>query len=396
MNFTNITDFLDRITSPDTARGRVYSCSRIPGCELIINFGGREVYHEVFGFADIEEARPLRRGALYNLYSVSKVLTVVTALTLVERGELLMSDPVSHYIPAFASMKVKRPDGSLADAEKPVLAGDLFAMTSGIDYNITSPSVLKLLEGNPNPTALEAACAVAGEPLAFEPGSRWMYGLSLDVLGGLTEAVTGMSFGDYMKKVLLDPAGMNETYFDIPESRIKDRPSLYRCDDSAGAGRGILNKIDIDTNEYRIAMSAQSGGAGLHSTADDQIILARILTDMGKAPNGARILSPETVRLMRENRLCGILADDFTAFNPILFTGYGYGCGVRTLLNRTAAGSLSSVGEFGWAGTGGCYLLADPEAGLSVFYAQQLLNSQEPYVHPRLRNMIYASLSLTK
>ena len=147
MNFTNITDFLDRITSPDTARGRVYSCSRIPGCELIINFGGREVYHEVFGFADIEEARPLRRGALYNLYSVSKVLTVVTALTLVERGELLMSDPVSHYIPAFASMKVKRPDGSLADAEKPVLAGDLFAMTSGIDYNITSPSVLKLLEG---------------------------------------------------------------------------------------------------------------------------------------------------------------------------------------------------------------------------------------------------------
>lgn len=380
MNFDRLTRFLNGL--PEW---------RIPGVDMMVAVNGETVYRHQAGWRDREKQLPVKGDELYWIYSASKVITCAAALTLYEQGKYLMDDPVGEYLPAYKNLTVKRvrPDGQtvIEPARSPMTIRQLFTMTSGLNYDLTTPEILSVVEktGGKAPT-VEIANAFVQRPLMFEPGSHFLYSLSHDVLAAVVEVIAGMPFRDYVKKAIFDPCGMNESAYHLtPETQAR-MAQQYRFDDASCSSEPIG-----PVNQYIFGDEYDSGGAGMVTSVEDYMRFARMMTRMGVADNGERILSPGTINLMRTDHLTPAQKADF---DWPQFAGYGYGLGVRTMVDRTRSGSNGPVGEFGWGGAAGAYTIIDPENGVSAFYVQHMLNSQEPYVHPRLRNLVYACLEL--
>ncbi|MBR6728726.1 MAG: beta-lactamase family protein, partial [Clostridia bacterium] len=322
--------------------------------------------------------------ALYNLYSATKPVTCVAALILYEKGEFLLTDPLYAYIPEFKTMYVKGKD-ALKKAEKDILIRDLFTMCAGFNHDIRVPAIMntKKETGQRCPT-LSVVRALAKEPLDFEPGTRWQYSLCHDVLGGLVEAVSGKTLEDFCKEHIFEPLSMQNTSYLLDADKEKRLAPLYMFNEEKQAPERISSH-----NVFRFGSEYQSGGAGLVSGTEDYIKFAECLASGGKTPEGEQIISARTIDLMRTNHLSGELLKTFDW--PHL-AGYGYGLGVRTMVDVCKSGSNGPVGEFGWGGAAGAYVQIDPENELAVYYAQHMLESKEAYIHPRLRNVIYACL----
>lgn len=378
MDFTRLTQFLDRVP----ALG-------IPGLDCVVQIGYDTVYRHHCGYADREAKTPVSGDELFYLYSCSKVVTSVAALQLYESGAFLLTDPLYDYIPEFRDMTVRtvRSNGEviLSKAQNSITIGDLFSMTAGLDYDLTVPMLQKVREktGGKAPT-LEVVKALAGQPLQFEPGTHWRYSLCHDVLGGLIQVITGKTFGAYLRENIFDPLEMPNTGFARPPEVLQKMMTLYRRDEETN----IVHRVTLD-NEFIFGTEYESGGAGLISCVQDYARFAAALANGGVGANGNRILSQNTIDLMRTNRLNATQQADF---DWIQFKGYGYGLGVRTMVDKAVGGSPGPLGEFGWAGAAGAYVLVDPENQLSMFYTQHMRKSLEPYVHPRLRNILYACL----
>ena len=379
MNFESLKEFLD-VCLPSLS---------IPGSDTVIYKDHEEVFRYQSGFDSLAERTPVRPDALYHMYSVTKVSTCVAATQLIERGEILVTDPISAYFPEFRHMgvKVKREDGrtEVVDAKNPILIKHLLTMTAGMDYNLSRPAINRVRAATAGrcPT-LDIVRALAEEPLCFEPGTDYGYSLCLDVIGGLVELVSGKPLGDYMKDNIFDPLGMCDTTFRYPttESGIARMATQYKYE----GGKAV--EIPKDSNPFVFGGEYDSGGAGLISSVDDQILLADALTNMGMGKSGNRILSSYGVNLMRTNNLHGRAHD---TYNTKHLTGYGYGYGVRTNLYPEQAGNLMPVGEFGWDGAKLSYLSACPENGVAIFHAEHM-GSLHATVIPRLRNIIYHCL----
>jgi len=354
----------------------------IPSSDCLVYYRHQPVYRRSAGYMDLEKNRPIRQDAMYYLYSCSKVITCAAALQLFEQGKFLMTDPVSEYLPEFRSMNViHQSDGQtgLKPAEKVMEIRHLFSHTSGLSYDVNTGFIKKAAAENPELSTRDFVKAIAQSPLLFEPGTHWSYSLSHDVLGALIEAISGKRFSDYVKENIFDPLGMNDSLFRMDPARSERMPVHTRFDDRAGKAltSPLLDLITISPN-------IESGGASVISTTEDYMRFAESLCGGGK-----QILSRKTIDLMRTNCLDGnALAD----FNWIQMHGYGYGFGVRTMISRAAGGSLSSVGEFGWGGAAGAYVAIDPDAEVTIVYTQHMLNNKEPYVHPRIRNIVYSCI----
>lgn len=378
MDFTSLSRFIDRITA-----------WRIPWAEVLVMHRNELVFHYRNGYADLERQTPISDRQIINIYSMTKIITCTAALQLLERGAILLSDPISAYLPEFAEMTVRKtmPDGSVVEerAEKPITVRDLFAMTAGFSYDIGAPSIREAVQRTDGklPTR-ELARAIAKVPLEFEPGTRWNYSMCHDVLAALVEVVDGRRFSSYVRDEITGPLGMRDTAFDLTGEQHQRLVPQYKYDDKLGKA------VREDGNGFRIGTELESGGAGLFSTVDDYVLFLNALTNKGTSPDGVRILSQASVDLMRADQLTESTRGDF---NWEHMAGYGYGLGVRTHISKAGSGSLSGLGEFGWAGAAGCLAVMDPESELTIMYAQHLLNSQEPYVHPRLRNIVYACLA---
>lgn len=217
----------------------------------------------------------------------------------------------------------------------------------------------------------------------FEPGTRWNYSFCHDVLAALVEVVDGRRFSTYIKDEITGPLGLKDTGFDLSSEQESRLAPQYEYDKELG------KPIRKDENIARFGSEYESGGAGLFSTVNDYAMFLNTLTNLGTSSNNIRILSPASVELMRTDHLTESTRGDFSWEQ---MAGYGFGLGVRTHISATKSGSLSSIGEFGWSGAAGCLAIIDPISQLTVMYGQQLLNSQEPIVHPRLRNIIYSCL----
>ncbi|TLS50734.1 beta-lactamase family protein [Paenibacillus antri] len=377
MDFTPLSRFIDHITS-----------WRIPWAEVLVIHRNETVFRYRNGCADLEEKTPIDDRRIINLYSLTKIMTCAAGLQLVEKGAVLLQDPLSAYLPEYAEMTVKKtlPDGTVAleKAERPIAVRDLFAMTAGFSYDLGAPSirdVVRRTEGKV-PTR-EFAAALAKEPLLFEPGTRWNYSLCHDVLAALVEVVDGRTFGAYVREQITEPLGMRDTGFDLSGEQLSRLAPQYEYNDALG------KPVRKDGNGFRIGTSFESGGAGLLSTVSDYALFLNALTNLGTSPDGVRILSPVSVELMRTDHLIEEMRGDFSW---VQLAGYGYGLGVRTHISKAESGSLSPHGEFGWSGAAGCLAIIDPASRLTVMYAQHLLNNQEPYVHPRLKNIVYGCL----
>ena len=380
MNFQPLKDFMDNYIP----------MLGVPGTDIVIYKDHEEIFRYQSGFDSITEGTPVRPDALYYMYSCTKVATCVAATQLIERGEILASDPVYAYLPEYADIKVRhvRPDGrvEIKSAKNVLKIEHLLTMTAGLDYNLQRPGILRAIErtGGRAPT-LDIVRALAEDPFDFEPGTKYQYSLCLDVIGGLVELVSGMSLGDYFKENIFEPLGMDETSFNLTEDRLARLATQYQFN----ALTGEREELPKTYNPFVFGTEYHSGGAGLISSVKDQILLADALANDGVGKNGNRILSKAGVELMSANHLSPSCLEDFRNIGQV--KGYGYGYGVRTNMDPAYGGNLSPVGEFGWDGARGSYLSCDPKNRVAFFYAEHM-GGLHPVILPRLRNVVYSCL----
>ncbi len=367
MNFQKLKDTLDSFLEVD-----------IPGFDCIIYKNHEEIFRHMGGYSDRENKIKINGNETYYLYSCTKPVVCTAALTLFEKGKFLLSDPLHAYIPEFETMYLR----SGEKAKNPILIRDLFSMMAGFNYDLNSPSIIEAKAKNKNASTMDIVKAIAKEPLDFEPGTKFQYSLCHDVLGALIEVVSGKTLGEYINETILDPVGMKKTSFGITDKNKDTLAVLYRAID----GKVVLSE---QKNDFLITPNYESGGAGLVSCVEDYILFADAMANGGVAKCGNKIISQRTIDLMRQNRLS---EDMYKFFAQGQNSGYGYGLGVRTLINKKDAGTTAPCGEFGWDGAAASYVSILPEENLAVFYAEHVLGGFHAYVHPRLRNVLYACL----
>ena len=379
MKFDRLKDFLDYYLP----------MLGVPGSDTVIYKDHEEIFRHTSGYDNLKYRTPMRQDAIHHVYSCTKIATCVAALQLIERGEILINDPVHVYFPEYKNMQVARKgaDGKLKleKAKNPIMIRHLFSMTSGIDYNIRRASIDKVKnETDGRCPTLDLVRALASDPLVCEPGERYCYGLSHDVLGGIVELISGMKLGDYMKKNIFDPLGMKDTTFEIGQHNYERIASQYEYDAIGRCAREVLK----DSNVMRFGSDYQSGGAGLISTVDDFILLTDALANGGVGKNGVRILSRAAVDLLKSPALT---PEQSKSFEASLNVGYDYGLGVRVMRDPAMAGSLMPKGAFGWDGKKMCLSVSDPENKIAIFHAEEI-DGMNAILIPRLMNVIYSCL----
>lgn len=361
-----------------------------PMFDCTVHVACREVYRRQGGYIDREKQRRHIPNTRYFLYSASKPVTCAAALTLLERGRFGLADPLDAYLPEFADVSVaeKHPDGTVTTRapRTRITVRDLFTMSAGLNYNLGAPAIREAVaaSGGRAPTR-EIVRAIAREPLSFDPGTRWQYSLCHDVLAALVEEVSGMRFSEYVRSAVFEPLGMEHSAYHLTEDILPDMAAQYRYNDKTHTAERVTLQ-----NGYILGTEYESGGAGMISTAEDYIRFADAMANGGAGANGARILSPAAIDLMRAPALTAAQAE---SYNWSQLRGYNYGLGVRTLTDVSAAGSLAPAGEFGWGGAAGALTFFSPETRTAVYYAQHTLCPAEEKVLPQLRNVIFACLA---
>ena len=361
MDFKRVTDYMGSLGALGVA-----------GADLGVYVKGREAYRSQVGYADIEARKPITKDTLFAIWSMTKVVTCVAALRLLEEGRFTLADPICDYMPEFREMSLKDGAGETVPCKRPIRVVDLFTMSSGFSYEVGAD-----LSGCDDLT--EFAAAMSGEALLFEPGTRWMYGFSHDLLGALIERISGRKVSDYFRDEVFAPLGMEDTCFlqHLPAEKAVRLANVYEFDAETRTHAKISHKN----------WNFENCGGGLVSSVDDYARFAMALCNQGTALNGYRVLGRSTVDLMRTNHLCDARMKDYW------LPGYGYGLGVRTHLDGALSGMNASVGEYGWAGYLGTYFAVDPAIGLTYVYAQQLSPSMENVIAPRLKNVIYGCVT---
>ncbi|MEA4889308.1 MAG: serine hydrolase domain-containing protein [Clostridiaceae bacterium] len=378
---------------------RYVQLGSIAGASLQVTQHGETILATQVGYADRERQKIMTSDTIFRIFSMTKPLTVVCFLLLCEQGLVHVNDPVSAYLPGFRDTKVWVPQGqqwTAEPAERELTLHHLLTMTSGIPYphdpSPASQSITALLKK-------AAAAAAAGQvidlpalanhvgaiPLNFQPGSHWLYGLSLDIIGAVIEVVSGKKLSCFMQEQLLDPLGMKETGFQIKPESMERLAGLYAEKEGVLIGDA---PNDLTPGDPCQPPMIEYGGAGLFSTRSDYTRFARMLLGGGTL-EGCRILSSKSVDLMRSNHLGQVQIADY---NWDTLKGYGYGLGVRCLLDPIPAGTMVKPGEFGWDGAAGTWFSVDPNEDMTIVYMVQRFPANHIRFIPRLQATIYAAL----
>lgn len=370
MDFSKLTAYLDSLPLVG-----------VPGCDLAVYRGHECLYRHVAGHRDVSGAEPMRGDEMYNLYSCTKVFTTCAAMQLIERGKLSLDDRVSDYLPAYASLAVKDGD-TVRPAKRAMTIRHLMSMQSGLDYEMETPAIgeaLKATDGRA--TTRELVDTKARDPLSFEPGTNFLYSLSHDVLAAVIEVAGGMRFSDYLAVNIFAPLGLEDIGF-TPKD---DGRMAAQFEYSDAVKKPV--PLSAEANNYRLTPNYESGGAGLIAGVADCIAFADAIACGGIGAGGARILSPEMIQLWSANQLGPKSRASFDEWRRL---GYSYGLGVRTRVS-TLLGGRGQVGEFGWDGAAGAWMMIDPVNQLSAFFAMHVRNFGYCYdvIHPNLRNLIY-------
>ncbi len=390
MDFTPMKEYMDRLTS-----------WIIPGNSISVCLNGKEVFNYNSGFSNIEKETLMQGSELFNIYSCSKLVTVTAALQLYEKGFFLLDDPLYDFIPQFHDMYIKVTNEKIEKAKKIITLRNLFTMTSGLSYNTGTKAFKNAREiTNGKMNTLDVVKCLAKDYLSFEPGEFWQYGLSHDVLAAVVEIVSGKKFSDYVRENIFEPLGMNNSYYHNKEveSLMAEQYRYINSDEKnivqlqSRTEKNEVGKIINVGKDVSLIFGPEydSGGAGITTTISDYSKFAATLSNWGKSISGEKILSKGTVELMRLNQLND---KQLKNYNWKQLKGYGYGLGVRTLTDKAMSGTTGKSYEFGWGGAAGATVLVDADVGLSMFYAHHMLNPQEEFYQPRLRNVLYSCIS---
>ncbi len=351
----------------------------ICGCGISVARDGEILFRKDYGFDDGALTRPTSSRTVYPLYSMTKVVTSCAAMQLIERGLLGLDDPVAKWLPAYETVTVRTPDGP-KKAERVMTVRHLLAMQGGLDYDLNAPEIRRAIEAaGGNPDTRQIADALAARPLSFEPGTRFQYSLCHDVLAAVIEAAAERRFSEQVKREIFDPLGISGMVFhpaDLPASA--RLAALWICDPATGIPRRQEYPLGFIFSERY-----ESGGAGLFGSCDEYMKLASALSC-------EKLLKPETIALWHTDQMNSpaCRAD----FQLIEKKGYSYGLGVRT---NVTPGQRHPLGEFGWDGAAGSYVLIDTANRLAIVYTQNILNCRFAYVsvHPTLRDLTYEILA---
>ncbi len=396
MDFTKLTEYLDSLNEK----------FGVPAADCQITKDHEIVYRHMTGWQNDEKTVPVSEKSVYAFYSASKVITQTAVMQLIEQGKLHLYDPASLYIPEFefACVLDKPMDTRsfppvmphLGDpchyAQNPVRIIDLMSMGAGLTYDTHSDAVMALAkDADHDLTTVEIAHAIASMPLTYEPGTRWAYSLAHDVLGAIVEIVSGEKFGDYLKKHIFEPLGIENLYFKLDDVAKVNMTDLYQADFRTKEIKHVPQVNPFNFSD--ITPEFESGGAGIMGTVESYSKVIEALANGGVGANGARILKEESVMHFTHAVTYGDALNDFRV-SPAKMP-YGYGLGVR-VKNNNDHGGKSPIGEFGWDGAAGAYCMVDPINHISVFYAQHIMGHMQSYndIHPSVRDLAYEGLGL--
>jgi CubicO group peptidase (beta-lactamase class C family) len=362
---------------------------RHAGAISLVVRDGKIVDWAAHGKRDLEAGLPMEKDTIVRIYSMSKIVTSVAALILLEEARFRLDDPIGEYLPELAHMKVLTAGTAekplLADANRPITIKHLFTHTSGLTYDFGESPVEKLNRQAKLPEAPSLAdfvVRVSRLPLAHEPGERFSYGVSTDILGALVEKVSGRSFGAFLEDRVLRPLGMKDTGFSVPDAKLSRLAKIYEKDKDG--------KLQPAKPLFGIQPSPgpklESGGAGLFSTAGDYARFMQMLLNGGQL-EGVRILSRKTVELMMANHLnsMGRTTHQFSESD-----GFGLGGSVR--LDLAKSNTLGSVGQFGWDGAATTLARLDPKERLVMILLVQHFPFDEHKLFGRYTTLVYAAI----
>ncbi len=379
---------------------------RLPGWLVTVSRHGRLAHASWYGSRDREAGLPVTADTLWRIYSMTKPVTSVAAMMLYERGAFELTDPVSAFIPSFAEMSVYAGGADLrpvtVPATEPVRIWHLLTHTAGLTYGFhrVHPVDAGYRDAgfewlSPRGVDLAAACDIwAGLPLLFQPGSEWNYSVASDVLGRVIEVVSGSTLAEFLAAEILHPLGMTSTGFWVDGTDAARLAALYTRGTDGTAAR-----LDSLGDVARQRPALLSGGSGLISTAADYQRFLHLLLDRPGSPagelDGARLLSPRTVRYMGRNHLPGGL--DLETFGRPLYAefpyrGVGFGLGFAVVIDPAPGKVICSEGELSWGGAASTAFWIDPREELVVAFYTQLLPSSTYRLRPQLRQLVYQAL----
>lgn len=366
---------------------------RLPGAVAMIVRDGTVVYHEAVGRRDREAGDAMSPDAIFRIASQTKALVSVGIMMLQEDGTLLISDPVSAYLPAFERTTVAAADGDggyeVVPSRRSITIRDLLTHTAGVGYGTgaggerwSQAEITGWYFAHRDEPVRATVDRMAALPFASQPGERWVYGYGTDILGAVIEAASGQSLQEFLRTRILEPLDMRDTHFYLPASDAHRLAAVYNLGD--GRLRRAPDGPGMQTQGQYVAgpRKSFSGGAGLLSTARDYARFLQMLLNGGTLGD-ARLLSPTSVHLMTENHVGGLYPG----------AGMGFGLGFSVRLDVGEAGQHGSEGEFGWGGAYHSTYWVDPVERLVVVYFTQVIPASGLDDHPRLRALVYSAIT---
>ena len=337
---------------------------RLAGVVTMVSRHGKVVEFDAAGKRDIAANAPMQKDSIFRIYSMSKPITGVAMMILFEEGKWQLNDPVAKYIPEFAKLKVYSTEANnnvvMKDQAHPVTMRELMSHSGGFTYGFFSNTAVDKLQIdadllNPNNTLDEFIKRVAKLPLNSQPGSEWHYSISVDIQGYIVQKLSGMPFEEFLEKRIFTPLGMVDTAFYVPKEKLNRFAEFYSYDKD-----GKLQVVGVKdglNHDFAAKPALSSGGGGLVSTSTDYMRFCQMLLNGGQL-DGARILSPLSVELMRTN----VLAPSV----PILAPGAGFGLDFAIYTDPVAAGGYYGKGSYWWGGAAGTWFWIDPVNDLIV------------------------------
>jgi CubicO group peptidase (beta-lactamase class C family) len=402
---------LDRIE--DHLKRRYIDAGRFPGTQLLVYRRGKVVHNAVQGFADLERKAPVKDDTIFRIYSMTKPVTSVAFMMLVEEGRVALDEPVHKYIPEWKNLGVFQAGTAPAfltrPPARPMQIVDLLRHTSGLTYGFQQRGNVDAAYRKAKIGEVELAgtldtmiADLAKIPLEFSPGEAWNYSVSTDVIGYLIGRISGIPFEQFLKERIFDPLGMADTDFFVPPEKAQRFAACYNADPggmmsfhAAEKKGGLTLQDDPTTSPFLTKPSFISGGGGLCSTAADYLTFCRALLNGGEL-GGIRLIGPKTLKLMASNHLPGgrdLPEMSRSMFAEATYNGIGFGLGFSVTMDPAKTLIPGSPGEYAWGGAATTSFWIDPAEELIAIFMTQVMPSSAYPVRRELRTMIYSAIT---
>ncbi len=375
---------------------------RFPFVQTLVARRGEVVHVDSYGWADRDGDRPIHDDAIVRIYSMTKPVTSVALMMLYERGEVLLEEPVSRFLPAFAGQRVyvagDETNLQTREPRREMTVHDVLTHMSGLTYGFQHQHAVDAMyrarslgDFSPSKADLAETVALLGSlPLQFDPGSSWCYSMSTDVCGALVEAISGVSLDEFFRREIFEPLGMPDTAFWVEGEERRERFTTNHL--FFGGTTSVMDRWD--RSGYLKPPAMLSGGGGLVSTLADYHRFTQMLARGGEL-DGVRLLSPRTVAYMASNHLpggCDLNDMGQVGFTEVAMEGMGFGLGFSVNVSPQRNTAIGSPGDYGWGGAASTAFRIDPAEELTLVFLTQLLPSSTYPIRRQLAATLYQAL----